>query len=153
MGRILNIACLQTRPRAKLGSALDEALVLAEEAVAAGGQLIALPEYCGGLEIDGSKLMPPARSEDNHPVLIGLKKFAKEKKVWMVIGSLANFFNPIRTGWLSSDRAGGISLDPSISKPPQYSGNAINCPPAATASSAKTSASSRADPSFARGRV
>ena len=89
MGRILNIACLQTRPRAKLESALDEALALAEEAVAAGGQLIALPEYCGGLEIDGSKLMPPARSEDNHPVLIGLKKFAKEKKVWMVIGSLA----------------------------------------------------------------
>jgi len=89
MGRTLNIACLQTRPRARFESALDEAITLAEEAVAAGAQLIALPEYCGGLEIDGSKLMPPACSEDKHPVLIGLRKFTKEKKVWLVIGSLA----------------------------------------------------------------
>jgi len=89
MERTLNISCLQTRPRARFESALDEAITLAEEAVAAGAQLIALPEYCGGLEIDGSKLIPPARSEDKHPVLIGLRKFAKEKKVWLVIGSLA----------------------------------------------------------------
>ena len=89
MGRILNIACLQTRPRARFESALDEAIALGEEAVAAGAQLIALPEYCGGLEIEGSRLSPPARSEEKHPVLIGLRKFAKEKKVWLVIGSLA----------------------------------------------------------------
>ena len=89
MGRILNIACLQTRLRATPELALDEALALAEQAVAAGAQLLTLPEYCGGLEIDGSRLKPPIRSEEKHPVLIGLRKFAKEKKVWLVIGSLA----------------------------------------------------------------
>jgi predicted amidohydrolase len=89
MGRILNIACLQTRPRADFESALAEALALAEEAVGAGGQLLTLPEYCGGLETDGFKLKPPAKPEDKHPVLGGLRQFAKERKVWMVIGSLA----------------------------------------------------------------
>ena len=89
MSRPLNIACLQTRPRVDFKSALDEAVALAEVAVGVGSELIALPEYCGGLRSEGSLLIPPAKSEEEHPVLIGLRQFAREQKIWMVVGSIA----------------------------------------------------------------
>ena len=110
MGRVLKIACLQTRPRATFESALDEALALAEKAVVVGARLITLPEYCGGIKIDRSKLNPPAQFEDTHPVLIGLRKFAKEKKIWMVIGSLAvrDFENKIFNRGFVVDDEGNV---------------------------------------------
>lgn len=89
MARLLNIACLQTRPRADFQSALSEALTLAEEAVGVGAQLLALPEYCGGLQTKDAAFIPPSAPEDSHPVLLGLQQFAKANDVWLLIGSLA----------------------------------------------------------------
>ena len=67
--RQINIACLQTRPRPDFKSALDEAITLAEEAVAAGADILTLPEYCGELKTEGSAFAPPFEAEESHPVL------------------------------------------------------------------------------------
>ena len=87
--RQFNIACLQTSPRPDFQAALDEAISLAEKATAAGADIITLPEYCGGLKTAGSTFAPPFETEENHPVLKGLRYFAKNKKKFILIGSIA----------------------------------------------------------------
>jgi len=89
MSRPLTVACLQTRPRPDFQSALDEALLRAEVAVSVGAEVLFLPEYCGGLKTEGRSFSPPYATEENHPVLEGLRAFSAEKHVWMVIGSVA----------------------------------------------------------------
>ena len=89
MPRLLNIACLQVRPRAEIELAVDEALRLARAAVDNDAQLLALPEYCGGLRTEGSAIVPPAAPEDTHAMLQGLREFAASKRVWIAIGSIA----------------------------------------------------------------
>jgi len=87
--RKFNIACLQTSPKPDFQSALEEAIVLAEESIEAGADFIALPEYCGGLKTEGSAFAPPFATEENHPVLKGLRDFAKKRKKYLLIGSIA----------------------------------------------------------------
>lgn len=89
MTRPLHIACLQTRPMPGFRSALDEALPLAEAAVAAGAQILFLPEYCGGLKSDGAAFAPPSELEQSHPVLQAFRDFANSKGVWVLLGSIA----------------------------------------------------------------
>ncbi len=86
--RKFNIACLQTSPKPDFQSALEEAIVLAEESIEAGADFIALPEYCGGLKTEGSAFVPPFATEENHPVLKGLRDFAKKRKKYLLIGSI-----------------------------------------------------------------
>ena len=87
--RQINIACLQTRPRPDFKSALDEAIALAEEAIEAGAEILTLPEYCGGLKTEGTAFAPPFEAEESHPVLKGLRDFAKNRKKYLLIGSIA----------------------------------------------------------------
>jgi predicted amidohydrolase len=87
--RQFNIACLQTSPSPDFQAALDEAISLAEKATVAGADIMTLPEYCGGLKKEGSIFAPPFETEENHPVLKGLRDFAKNKKKFILIGSIA----------------------------------------------------------------
>ncbi|WP_435136372.1 carbon-nitrogen hydrolase family protein [Pseudopelagicola sp. nBUS_19] len=89
MPRIIDIACLQTRPMPDFASALDEALPMAEAAVQAGADILFLPEYCGGLKSNGQTLEPPSEPETSHPFLIAMLKFAADKNVWINVGSIA----------------------------------------------------------------
>lgn len=89
MTRPAKIALLQTRPMPEFQSALDEAMGLAETAVAAGAQFILLPEYCGGLKSQGSAVCPPAATEAEHPFLRAFRAFAKARQVWVMLGSIA----------------------------------------------------------------
>ncbi|MCP4073477.1 MAG: carbon-nitrogen hydrolase family protein [Hyphomicrobiales bacterium] len=89
MTGLVNIACLQTRPRPDFQSALEEALGLAEIAVKDGADIIALPEYCGGLKTEGAIITPPVAQENEHPVLKGLCEFAAAREVWIIVGSVA----------------------------------------------------------------
>ena len=89
MSRLLNIACLQTRPMPTMESALTEALPMAEAAVRAGAQMLFLPEYCGGLMAEKARLCPPSRPESDHPVLGAFCDFAAKHGVWVNIGSVA----------------------------------------------------------------
>ncbi|MEM9851099.1 MAG: carbon-nitrogen hydrolase family protein [Pseudomonadota bacterium] len=89
MSQPLTIACLQTRPMGTFDEALNEALTLARQGVDAGGQLLALPEYCGGLATKDGAYTIPAAPEATHPVVAGLTAFAAEAGVEMLIGSVA----------------------------------------------------------------
>jgi len=89
MARPLDIACLQTRPRPDFGTALEEALPLAEAAVKAGADILFLPEYCGGLATDNGAVTPPSAPESNHPFLQEMQTFAARRKVWVNLGSIA----------------------------------------------------------------
>jgi predicted amidohydrolase len=87
--RPLNIACLQTHPKASISEAIEEAMPLAEAAVKAGAEFIFLPEYCGGLASEGAALRPPAAQEKDHPMLGVFQAFARDYKVWVMLGSIA----------------------------------------------------------------
>ena len=89
MSRPLRIACVQTRPRPDFESAIAEYLPLAEAAANGGAQLIALPEYCGGLKTNGKKIDPPSTKDEDHPVLLSLLRFARERSVHVLVGSVA----------------------------------------------------------------
>jgi len=89
MTRSVNVACLQVRPQAKIPAALDAALEQAQAAVDGGAEMLALPEYCGGLKTEGSALVPPSAAEGGHLFLQGMCKFARANEVWIAIGSIA----------------------------------------------------------------
>ena len=89
MAREVRIGCLQTRPLATFDEAIAEARRLAGDAVAAGAELVCLPEYCGGLKSEGGLFAPPTAPEAQHPVLDALRGFATDTGVWMLIGSIA----------------------------------------------------------------
>ena len=89
MTREVQIGCVQTRPLATFDEAIEEARRLAGDAVAAGAELVCLPEYCGGLKSEGGLFAPPTAPEARHPVLDALRGFASDAGVWMLIGSIA----------------------------------------------------------------
>ena len=89
MTREVQIGCVQTRPLATFDEAIEEARRLAGGAVAAGAELVCLPEYCGGLKSEGGLFAPPTAPEARHPVLDALRGFASDAGVWMLIGSIA----------------------------------------------------------------
>jgi len=89
MTREVRIGCVQTRPLATFEGAIEEARGLAAGAVAAGAELVCLPEYCGGLRSEGGLLVPPSAPEAEHPVLDALRGFAREHRTWTLIGSIA----------------------------------------------------------------
>ena len=89
MTREVRIGCVQSRPLATFDEAIEEARRLAGDAVAAGAELVCLPEYCGGLKSEGGLFAPPTAPEARHPVLAALRDFASDAGVWMLIGSIA----------------------------------------------------------------
>lgn len=89
MPRPVDIACLQTRPMPDFQSAIDEALPLAEAAVQAGADILFVPEYCGGLATEGAELAPPVAPDASHPFLQAFQGFAAERRVWVMLGSIA----------------------------------------------------------------
>jgi len=89
MPNLLNIACLQTQPKSSIREALSEALIFAQEAIKGGAEFLFLPEYCAGLISENGKLNPPCSRENEHEFLLEMQSFAKENKVWIMIGSIA----------------------------------------------------------------
>ena len=87
--REVRIGCVQTPALPTFDEAIEAACRLAGDAVAAGAELVCLPEYCGGLKSDKGVLKPPAAPEASHPVLEALRNFTRDAGVWMLIGSVA----------------------------------------------------------------
>ena len=87
--RKVRIGCVQTPALPTFDEAIEAACRLAGDAVAAGAELVCLPEYCGGLKSDKGVLKPPAAPEASHPVLEALRNFTRDAGVWMLIGSVA----------------------------------------------------------------
>ena len=89
ISRKVRIGCVQTPALATFDEAIEAACRLAGEAVAAGAELVCLPEYCGGLRSDNGVFRPPAAPESAHPVLEALRSFTRDAGVWMLVGSVA----------------------------------------------------------------
>ena len=87
--REVRIGCVQTPALPTFDEAIEAACRLAGDAVAAGAELVCLPEYCGGLKSENGVLKPPAAPEASHPVLEALRGFTRDARVWMLIGSVA----------------------------------------------------------------
>ena len=87
--REVRIGCVQTPALPTFDEAIEAACRLAGDAVAAGAELVCLPEYCGGLKSENGVLNPPAAPEVSHPVLEALRAFTRDARVWMLIGSVA----------------------------------------------------------------
>ena len=87
--REVRIGCVQTPALPTFDEAIEAACRLAGDAVAAGAELVCLPEYCGGLKSENGVLKPPAAPEASHPVLEALRNFTRDAGVWMLIGSVA----------------------------------------------------------------
>ena len=87
--RKVRIGCVQTPALPTFDEAIEAARRLAGEAVAAGAELVCLPEYCGGLKSENGVLKPPSAPEATHPVLEALRNFTRDAGVWMLIGSVA----------------------------------------------------------------
>ena len=87
--REVRIGCVQMPALPTFDEAIEAACRLAGDAVAAGAELVCLPEYCGGLKSENGVLKPPAAPEASHPVLEALRNFTRDARVWMLIGSVA----------------------------------------------------------------
>lgn len=59
-----------------------------DRAVDAGADLVAFPEYFGGVRSDGATYIPTAFPEAEHPVLSAMRESAKAAHVWLLLGSL-----------------------------------------------------------------
>ncbi len=89
MARPLTLACVQSVPLAEIAEARAEALALAGSAAERGAELIALPEYCGGLKTEGGAIAAPAAEEASHPVVRALAELAADRRVAVLVGSVA----------------------------------------------------------------
>lgn len=62
---------------------------MAESAATAGADVVALPEYCGGLKSENGAFAPPVFGEADHPMLAELRAFARGRSIWVLVGSIA----------------------------------------------------------------
>jgi deaminated glutathione amidase len=61
---------------------------LVENAAGEGATLIALPEYCAGLDTREGKLYPVAYPESGHPVIPAMASLARKHRAWILVGSI-----------------------------------------------------------------
>ena len=85
----MKFSCIQTEPKASFEDAISEALSLSKKAIKYDSEFICLPEYCGGLLTDSGAFCPPSESENKHPFLNEFISFAKQNKVFILLGSIA----------------------------------------------------------------
>jgi deaminated glutathione amidase len=81
-------ACIQFTAAPEAERNIDTTLRLSRAAVAAGADLICLPEFFGGVRSDGPQFIATAYLEESHPVLQECRAAAKAMGRWFLLGSL-----------------------------------------------------------------
>ena len=89
MSRNFCIGCLQYSAGVDTARNLRRIEALLDESVSAGAQLICLPEYATCYGVRRGKLFVGAEEEHEHTGLLALRDMAREKAVWILIGSVA----------------------------------------------------------------
>ena len=89
MSKPFKAACIQFCAVPEIEKNLETSLRLTRKAAAAGAQLILLPEYFSGIRTEGSRLIPTAFREEEHPALPAFNTLARELGLWILLGSLA----------------------------------------------------------------
>ncbi len=114
MSKPFKAACIHCGAGPDSAENLATGLRLTREAAAAGAQLILLPEYFSGIRTEGSRFIPTAFREGEHPALPAFKTAARELGLWILLGSLA----VIRPEGKIANR--GYLIDPSGSVTARY---------------------------------
>jgi predicted amidohydrolase len=88
MTAIFKAACIQNCATPEVEQDIGTCLRLIGRAADAGASLIALPEYCVGLDTHGGRLYPSAFEESRHPALPAFAAAAQKWRCWLLIGSI-----------------------------------------------------------------
>jgi deaminated glutathione amidase len=81
-------ACVQNSATPDVEADIAILAKLVHTAAAQGAKLIALPEYCAGLDTRNGMLHPFAVPESDHPVLPAMATLARTHKAWILVGSI-----------------------------------------------------------------
>jgi predicted amidohydrolase len=81
-------ACIQNCATPDIKKDIAVLSRLVGEAAAQGAALIALPEYCAGLDTRDGILFPVAMPESEHPVIPAIAALARRHRAWILIGSI-----------------------------------------------------------------
>ena len=82
------LACVQNCAVAEVSRNIEIAGRLTRDAIGRGAQLVCLPEYFSGVELQAGLLYPAAFEEARHPVLQAFADLARERRAWLLLGSL-----------------------------------------------------------------
>jgi predicted amidohydrolase len=88
MTRSFKIACVQNSAVAEVDRNIAIAARLTRAAIEQGAEVVCLPEYFSGVELRGGLLHPAAFEESRHPVLQAFCDLARERRTWLLLGSL-----------------------------------------------------------------
>jgi predicted amidohydrolase len=88
MSGTFKIACVQNCAVAEVERNIDIAARLTRAAIGEGAAIVCLPEYFSGVALKDGLLHPAAFAEARHPVLQAFADLAREKRTWLLLGSL-----------------------------------------------------------------
>ena len=88
MSAMFTLACVQNCAVAEVDRNIAIAGRLTREAIDRGAAIVCLPEYFSGVALKGGLLHPAAFDESRHPVLQAFVDLARERNVWLLLGSL-----------------------------------------------------------------
>ena len=88
MAEPFKLACVQNCAVADVSRNIEIAGRLTRAAIDQGAQLTCLPEYFSGVELRDGLLHPAAFEESRHPVLQAFIDLARERRAWLLLGSL-----------------------------------------------------------------
>lgn len=89
MAQSFTVACVQNCAIDNTDQSVAECLTLIEKAHDQGANLIALPEFCAHLHVDGKIFETGAAEESSHAALITFRQLADSLSTWILIGSVA----------------------------------------------------------------
>ena len=81
-------ACVQLRAGRNVAANIEAAEDLVRQAAEAGATFVATPENTSLMEAERALLFEKAKSEDEDEALRALRAVARERKIWLLIGSL-----------------------------------------------------------------
>lgn len=81
-------ACVQLRAGRNVAANIEAAEDLVRQAAEAGATFVATPENTSLMEAERALLFEKAKPEDQDEALRALRAVAREKKIWLLIGSL-----------------------------------------------------------------
>jgi deaminated glutathione amidase len=88
MSRSFKAACIQNSATPDVERDIATCLGLIDKAAGAGARLIALPEYCVGLDTENGLLHPVAFAENDHPAVSAFARAARNHEAWLLVGSI-----------------------------------------------------------------
>lgn len=81
-------ACIQNCATPDVQKDIETLSRLIGAAADAGAHLIALPEYCAGLDTKNGLLFPFSALKSQHPAIPAFAALARQRKAWILIGSI-----------------------------------------------------------------